>query len=104
VINGALPRTWKNAFRSVAAKDSDVSGIDDAGLSDFARIMGARIRKGNAFFEDPKAVMTTVIVGVVSEPLDDFVRASLDVDMQGLGCQSDLACQPVDCFSVQALL
>ncbi len=80
-VHSLLPRAWSAAFAGEGA-EADV-GVDDAGQADWKRIMGARILKGTTLVANPESVRHAIYVAVISEPLDAFVRAFLEVDVQG---------------------
>ncbi len=84
VVHSLLPRAWARAFSKQHGSAQDVS-LDDAGggQADFQVIMGARIRKGSSLLSGSEEIQNAVCVAVMTDPLDEFVRSFLDVDVSG---------------------
>ena len=78
-----LPRAWQRAFAGAATDSGSAISIDDAGLADYQRIMGARVAKGSRLLKDPTNVQSCISVAVLTEPMDAFVSSFLDTDVEG---------------------
>lgn len=85
LIHSVFDRSWALAFQGERSKPQGdlTEQLDDAGLADFSKILGRRMKKAGDFLKSASSVIHTVTIALATEPIDTLILRMLHFDVNG---------------------
>ncbi len=83
MVHDVFRRAWLLAFGNEAAPGAAGGDRDDAGLEDFATMMGRRVKKASDFMRCHAELEATVCIALLTEPMDELTLRLLNLDSEG---------------------